>query len=156
MGSFYPGIIGADIRMFGNDVKIRLTVRNFSTTPAYKFKYAIGARVCELDQTDGALEAVESESVWDMAPRSTTTMKYEFALSGRDEKTSVIRGQQVILIAGRADYEDAFGGKRWIKFRYRSIPFLSERTPVFHPDGTNRPVTVEVCTEPEAIEYDSN
>ena len=29
----YPGITGADIRIYGNDVRIRLTVQNFSTTP---------------------------------------------------------------------------------------------------------------------------
>ena len=152
----YPGITGADIRIYGNDVKIGLKVQNFSTTPAYKFKYAIGALVCELEATDGVLEAVESESVWDMAPRSTTTMKCELTLSGRDETLSVVRGQKVIVIAGRADYEDAFDGKRWITFRYRTIPFFVEKVEMFQPDGTYRPVLVQVCTEPEAIEYDSN
>jgi hypothetical protein len=83
-------------------------------------------------------------------------MKCGFRLSGRDETASVVRGEKVIVIAGRADYEDAFRCKRWIKFRYRTISFSMKKIEIFQPDGTYGPVNVQVCTEPEAIEYDSN
>jgi hypothetical protein len=152
----YPGITGADIRFLSNTVSVRLKVQNFSTTPAYKFRYAIVAEVCERRVIDGFKKPVERRSVWDMAPHSTTTMKCYCSVSGPDERTSVIGADKVIIISGRADYEDAFCNKRWIKFRYRTILFRTEKVQRLTPDGTLREMIESVCTEPEAIDYDSN
>jgi hypothetical protein len=151
----YPGITGATIDLIESQIHIAVVIRNFSTTPAYNFKHAISHQLCEPGPITGFKKTTHKDMQWDMAPRSTTTLRSSEHVG---EKTifALRMGDLALIFWGRVDYDDAFGAHRFIEFMYRNGRFGERIIEVRGLGGLKEERIIPHCSEPEPIRYESN
>jgi hypothetical protein len=153
----YPGVIGGSIDIRDNRFHIAIEVVNTSTTPAYRFRYAMAYQLCAVG-TAVRFDHVElRDMTWDMAPHSKTTMRISGDIDDKQIVALTQSGDILLLFRGHAEYEDAFGKARHIDFVYRNGNFANvgrEGGPF--SSGAALTYDVWVCSEPEPISYSSN
>jgi hypothetical protein len=148
----YPGIQGANIRIVGDEVRIRITVRNFSRTTAFGFRYAIGSQVRDVRAADRFGYPHRDRSKWDMVPQATTTMRWTHHLAPGEEASITAGTDRALFISGCAIYRDIWRARRWIRFRYQTTSF----NPAPHRLDSGVIASVPACDEPDAVFFKSN
>jgi flagellar basal body-associated protein FliL len=146
----YPGITGAHIVLLTGSHRLRIAIKveNRTATPAYKFRHALAHRVCEPGAIEDVLEPRKRDIQWDMTPGSLSTLRDEGPITD-DEITAIGAEKQLVIFAGRVDYEDAFDRPQHFEFRYRSGKFSEYYTPDM------KTFLGYICSEPEPFFFHS-
>lgn len=123
----YPGITGASIRLAEGKIGITIDVKNFSPTPARKYRWALSHDFRERSSRKDLTKPIDHGIQWDMVTNSHSSLYNK----DREEISpevfaDVISHRKDVVISGRVDYVDIFGCPRYITFRYRDGPWRQE------------------------------
>ena len=118
----YLGVSGGEIKILNpNHLQANVEIKNTGSTPAHHVTKAINADIRDADNPGGFEIPKAAPGKWPIVPGSFWTFRLDLTNVSEEDLKQIHAYKRAVFVWGRAEYEDIFGVKQTLEFRYRNM-----------------------------------